>query len=125
MRPFNDLTGKKFGDLRVIAYAGTDKHRRRRWRVRCERCGYGVKVVLAANLLSGRTKTCGCVARYKSHRRLQALMRIEELFNLIGPEAVEGWAGEAAETMLAKLKAQGLKGEAAKLQWEAEMRALQ
>jgi hypothetical protein len=79
---FNDLTGKKFGDLRVIAYAGVDRHHRRRWRVYCERCAYtvkgeryyAVKVVLAANLLSGRSKTCGCVARWKAHLRMKAFM---------------------------------------------------
>jgi hypothetical protein len=36
---FNDLTGKKFGALCVIAYVGTDRHGRRKWRVQCEQCG--------------------------------------------------------------------------------------
>ena len=29
VRSFNDLTGRKFGFLRVLEYAGTDRHRRR------------------------------------------------------------------------------------------------
>ena len=78
MSRFNDLTDRKFGALRVIAYAGVDKHKRRRWRVVCEHCGYGVKVVLAANLLAGRTKTCGCVARFKAHLRMKNLMLVEK-----------------------------------------------
>ena len=78
MRQFHDLTGKKFGDLRVIAYVGTDRHHRRKWRVYCERCAYGERIVLAANLLSGRTKTCGCVARFKAHQRMKGLMLAEK-----------------------------------------------
>ena len=54
VRRFNDLTWKLFGSLKVIAYAGTDRHGRRKWRVCCARCG-DEKIALAANLLSGRT----------------------------------------------------------------------
>ena len=39
VRSFNDLTGRKFGFLRILEYAGTDRHRRRQWRVHCEQCG--------------------------------------------------------------------------------------
>lgn len=78
VKPFNDLTGKKFGDLRVIAYAGTDRHRRRRWRVQCERCGSSHKVVLALNLRSGRSTTCGCIARFNAHQRMKRLMLVEK-----------------------------------------------
>jgi hypothetical protein len=125
VRRFNDLTGKKFGDLRVIAYAGTDRHGRRKWRVYCERCHDAVKVVLAANLLPGRTKTCGCKGREKARRRFTALARVEELFNLIGPDSMEGWAGDAAPALLAKLKASGLKGEEAARQFGADIRDLE
>jgi hypothetical protein len=77
MRAFNDLTGKKFGDLRAIAYAGTDVHHRRRWRVECRQCGR-TKIVLAANLLSGRSTSCGCVARYKARSRMRGLALAEK-----------------------------------------------
>src|SRR5438094_4852872 len=125
VKPFNDLAGKKFGYLRVVAYAGTDRHGRRRWRVFCERCAYGVKVVLAANLLSGRTKTCGCAGRQKARQRLSALARIEKFFNSLYPDAMEGWAGDAAAALTAKLTIQGLKGEPARRQFEADMRAME
>jgi hypothetical protein len=77
VRRFNDLTGRLFGSLKVLAYAGTDRHGRRKWRVCCARCG-DQKIVLAANLLSGRTKTCGCIARLKAHLRMKTLMLSEK-----------------------------------------------
>ena len=81
MRRFNDLTGKLFVSLKVVAYAGTDRHGRRKWRVCCARCG-DEKIVLAANLLaglkisgrtSGRTTTCGCAQRKKARQRMRGL----------------------------------------------------
>lgn len=61
MRPAIDLTGRTFGRLTVLARAGsTDRAPRRPlWRCRC-RCGVEL-VVLAASLLAGRTRSCGCL----------------------------------------------------------------
>ena len=78
MKPFNNLTGRKFGFLRVIAYAGTDAHRRREWRVVCEQCGR-TKIVLAANLLSGQSKSCGCTAYRKAAARMTMLTLGEKM----------------------------------------------
>jgi hypothetical protein len=72
MKPFNDLTGRQFGFLVVAAHACTYKHRRY-WKVHCRLCG-GSKVVAAQNLLSGRSKSCGCVARAKARERMTILM---------------------------------------------------
>lgn len=57
---FNDLTGKKFGRLLVIEYAGK-RHRQMLWECLCE-CGT-TKIVLAGNLRSGSVGSCGCYAR--------------------------------------------------------------
>ena len=76
MRSFNDLTGRKFGFLRVLEYAGTDRHRRRQWRVHCEQCGWTV-TILAQNLLSGRSKSCGCTRWLKARERMTVLMLAE------------------------------------------------
>ena len=76
VRSFNDLTGRKFGFLRVVEYAGTDRHRRRQWRVQCEQCGHTV-TVLAQNLLSGRSKNCGCIRWLKARERMMVLMLAE------------------------------------------------
>src|SRR2546430_9186974 len=78
MKPFNDLTGRRFGALCVIAYAGTDRHKRRKWRVQCEQCGC-TKIVLAGNLLSGRAKSCGCTAYRKAAARMKFLMLGEKM----------------------------------------------
>ena len=97
---FRNLRGRKFGKLKVIGYAGTDRNRssadgedcrkegygRRRWRVRCE-CGRQ-KLVFASNLLSGRTRSCGCAPRKsgdgKLKRTVQKVIRLEKLEAEIG-----------------------------------------
>lgn len=56
-----DLTGRVFGRLTVIEYAGSDSHWQARWRCRCE-CG-AEKVILGASLVKGHTVSCGCFAR--------------------------------------------------------------
>lgn len=52
---FDDLTGKKFGELTVINYAGN-----LRWNCLCS-CGNRVSI-LAQNLKNGRSRSCGCKA---------------------------------------------------------------
>ena len=55
-----DLTGKKFGKLKVISRAA-NKSGRAAWNCVCE-CGIN-KIVVADKLKSGSTKTCGCGRR--------------------------------------------------------------
>jgi len=52
-----DLTGKTFGNLKVIRRVGT-KRQQALWRCRCS-CGRTADVV-GYNLRSGTTRTCGC-----------------------------------------------------------------
>ena len=62
-----DLTGKQFGRLTVIEYAGDYK-----WRCRCE-CGTE-KNIRGGDLIAGRTKSCGCLRKELIRdRRLQDL----------------------------------------------------
>jgi len=61
-----DLTGKRFGRLTVLEYAGTKynkdgKNARAQWKCKCD-CG-NIRTVVSANLLLGRTKSCGCLCR--------------------------------------------------------------
>ena len=56
-----DLTGKTFGKLTVIERAQPNKQKRTRWHCECE-CGNAV-VVSDWNLVSGLTKSCGCLRR--------------------------------------------------------------
>lgn len=55
-----DLTGKRFGRLTVVRCVGT---RGGRWLCKCD-CGNVVEM-WSAYLLSGSTKSCGCVNREK------------------------------------------------------------
>lgn len=61
-----DLAGKRFGKLTVIALAGKSDSGRVRWLCRCD-CG-AEKVILAHCLKNGETKSCGC-EHYKNPRR--------------------------------------------------------
>jgi hypothetical protein len=61
MRPATNLIGRAIGRLIVIAREGSTRQTPRRplWRCRCS-CGAEV-IVLAASLLAGRTRSCGCL----------------------------------------------------------------
>lgn len=52
--PQVDLTGRRFGKLTVVSYAGSSY-----WDCKCE-CGRET-TVLGARLLDGQTKSCGCL----------------------------------------------------------------
>jgi len=55
-----DILGMVFGRLTVLADAGTDAKRRRRWFCVCT-CG-NFRVVTGHDLRAGDTKSCGCLA---------------------------------------------------------------
>ena len=57
----NDITGLKFGRLKVRAFAGRDKHRNSVWLCACE-CG-AEREVTGSDLRSGHTRSCGCLRR--------------------------------------------------------------
>lgn len=61
-----DLTGQKFGRLTVIAFAGNSKSRQYLWSCKCD-CGNQENVIVsAANLRSGKTKSCGCLQKERA-----------------------------------------------------------
>lgn len=60
MAKVKDLTGERFGRLVVMERAGS-KNGRAAWLCRCD-CG-GEKVVSAAELSKGSTRSCGCLGR--------------------------------------------------------------
>lgn len=60
MPPVVDLTGKQFGRLCVLSHAGT-KYGHSSWLCLCE-CGKE-KEVIASDLRSGKTNSCGCLRR--------------------------------------------------------------
>lgn len=56
-----DLTGKRFGRLVAVECVGKTTNGNAKWRCECD-CGEG-KVVASWGLVSGRTKSCGCIKR--------------------------------------------------------------
>lgn len=61
MRKLTNLTGKRFGRLIAIKFAGKDKWNNIRWLCQCD-CG-NKKIVQRGHLASGHTKSCGCWMR--------------------------------------------------------------
>lgn len=56
-----DLTRQRFGKVMVLSRVANNKHGRAVWLCKCD-CG-NEKEILAANLKSGRTTSCGCYSR--------------------------------------------------------------
>lgn len=59
--PKNNISGKKYGKLTAIKAVGKTKHRTVVWQCRCD-CGDETFVV-ASQLISGHTKSCGCLTK--------------------------------------------------------------
>ena len=58
MGQFIDLTGRRFGMLRVVGKPRHNKYWKYEWLCKCD-CG-NVKYILGANLRYGITTSCGC-----------------------------------------------------------------
>lgn len=56
-----NLKGMRFGRLLVLEEAGKNRHGKILWKTICD-CG-NIKIVSSDNLLSGSTKSCGCLKR--------------------------------------------------------------
>ena len=65
---FNDLTGKKYGRLTVIELDHRNKDSKAYWKSKCE-CG-NIVITRGDCLLSGNTKSCGCLSKELSTKRL-------------------------------------------------------
>lgn len=66
MGKFADLTGQRFGRLLVLEYIGSQiaPHKQKYlslWLCKCD-CGT-TKIIRGANMLSGATRSCGCLMR--------------------------------------------------------------
>jgi len=58
--PVKDLTGQRFGKIRVVDRAPSGPRWQTRWNCVCD-CG-NAKVMQASNLTTGKSKSCGCGA---------------------------------------------------------------
>lgn len=54
-----DMTGRRFGRLQVLGYAGMNRRRQSTWLCRCD-CG-SEKTVVRTSLTAGHTRSCGCL----------------------------------------------------------------
>lgn len=67
MGKLRNLTGQKFGRLTVLKRTENSKSGQTRWLCRCD-CGEIVKVH-RPHLISGHTKSCGCLNSEKARKR--------------------------------------------------------
>ena len=88
-----DLTGQRFGRLKVTRLIGKDKSQHQIWECLCD-CG-NVTVVCGGNLMNGHTKSCGCLfnaivsAKYcKSGTKLYNLTQSKSKNNTSGVKGV-------------------------------------
>ena len=69
MSKFKDLTGQTFGRLTVISRASNSKVGQCRWNCVCS-CGNKV-VVQSSSLITGNTKSCGCLSQENRKAKLK------------------------------------------------------
>ena len=55
-----DLTGKRFGRLKILSFAGYQKNKAT-WLCECD-CG-NKKVIIGKNITNGKSLSCGCIQR--------------------------------------------------------------
>jgi 5-methylcytosine-specific restriction endonuclease McrA len=65
-----DITGEIYGELTALRISGKDNFGRNKWLFKCT-CGNETEAALN-NVLTGTTKSCGCL-RTKPHRRIDLL----------------------------------------------------
>ena len=77
---YENLTGK-YGNLTVIEYVGKDKNNYKLYRCRCD-CGNEI-IVKGSSLLTGHTKSCGCVKKnqFKTHGFASKDARLYDIYN--------------------------------------------
>ena len=68
INPLHDLTGQKFGRLKVIRRSANDKWGNTMWECECD-CG-NIKNIHAHDLIKGSSKSCGCLKNELSRKRL-------------------------------------------------------
>ena len=63
MKAYKDLTNMKFGRLTVLGEGPKDEYNRRKWWCECSCEDHTRLLVSSAKLLSGNTRSCGCLQR--------------------------------------------------------------
>lgn len=58
---YENLEGKRFGNLKVLNFEGVNKNQKATWLCKCD-CG-NTKTIIAGNLKNGKSISCGCVQK--------------------------------------------------------------
>lgn len=74
----NDLIGKRFGMLKCIKYSYTNNNYRSYWLCKCD-CG-NKKIISRNNLITGKTRSCGCQIKYNSIKHNKSNTRIYNIW---------------------------------------------
>ena len=93
MSKFIDITGQKFGRLKVIRIAGKDKHNKYKWLCACE-CG-NTKTILGNSLRDGMTKSCGCLVE----ERMATMGRKSKIHGMINGAEYKSWQSMKARCL--------------------------
>src|SRR5437899_11729827 len=64
-KPRLELVSQRFGRLVAVSFAAISKDRATQWKCRCD-CGTE-KVIRGSSLVSGVTRSCGCLGRETQH----------------------------------------------------------
>lgn len=95
MKPISDLTGKRFGKLRVIKKMGVNKYRASQWLCKCD-CGEQC-IKLISHLNAGYIKSCGCLKNLNENEYLKILkQRLFDKRKIIANGCWE-WQGALAQ----------------------------
>lgn len=89
MGSFKDLSGKTFGRLQVLGYAGSNG-RRSLWACKCA-CGVE-RIVKSDSLVSGRTTSCGC-RKLETSKENCAKYGIKPRHGMTGTPEHKTWMG--------------------------------
>lgn len=77
--PYKDITGEKYGRLKVIRRVENDRFQNAQWECLCD-CG-NIVVATGHSLRSGHTKSCGCLQKEKAADTMKETMTTHGLTN--------------------------------------------
>lgn len=103
-----DLIGQRFGKLTVVELDGI-RNQNCYWRCKCD-CG-GEKVVLGAQLTSGKTRSCGCLLKEVTAER-------NSTHKMTGTRIYNRWAGMLQRCRDKRNRAYGGRGISVCKEWE-------
>ena len=90
--PRRDITGQRFGRLLAVEPAGGTRNNSVLWRCKCD-CG-NIKEVTCNELVSGNTRSCGCLAAESRHSRYLNIAG-QRFGRLIAVEPTEKRSGDS------------------------------